>query len=533
MKQLLRHGTIYDGTGSAPLVGDILLEDDRILQIAPSIECPEAQVIDLTGLSVAPGFVDGHSHNDWFAMKKAPLKYFDPFIRQGITTFVTGNCGISAFGFDDNPRNLEQMGAGLFGYHGEELGVFPRLKDYLEAIDGHTPCNIAALMGHCTARAAVAGFENRELTEAESAHMLELLEQGLQDGACGVSLGLMYVPGLYAHEAELRKVALLCEKYDVPMTVHPRAESKVSMAYPQLLGRSHLLRAMDELHEIARSTHLKLQYSHAIFVGRQTIPDKPELLKLMDRMRSEGIDVRFDIYNETKGTSVITVVLPDWYQAMTPAEKRKPFNKLKLAVLCAATIKLLGFGWNDIEIAWVGEGNERWMGKTVAQIAKEMGKSNLDAYLDLCEMSRFKGRVNMGPYSTPEIISDFEKNELCTFMTDAWVEEYGVQNPAIYDCHPKFLRDALLGTGADLSTTVRKMTGAVADRFQLPERGYLKPGYYADVTVFNEAAIKAATPDQERSFGIEKVWINGRLVLDGDRLDTDALKTTGRAVRRG
>ena len=111
------------------------------------------------------------------------------------------------------------------------------------------------------------------------------------------------------------------------------------------------------------------------------------------------------------------------------------------------SIALLGFGWDDITIAYVGEGNERYEGKTVAQIAREMGKNDIDAYLDLCEMSDFKGRVNMGPYSTPEIVSDLSRDDVCLYMTDAWVEPHGVQNPAIYDCFPKFLKYSLNGTG--------------------------------------------------------------------------------------
>ena len=157
--------------------------------------------------------------------------------------------------------------------------------------------------------------------------------------------------------------------------------------------------------------------------------------------------------------------------------------------------------------------------------------SDINAYLMLCEVSGFKGRVNMGPYSTPEIISEFEHDERCLYMTDAWVEEHGVQNPAIYDCYPKFLRDALLGTGDTLPNTIRKMTGAIADRFLIPERGYLREGCYADLTVFDEAEIRNAVPDQEKAFGIEKVFINGTLVLDRGELNTEALRTTGRAIR--
>lgn len=116
-------------------------------------------------------------------------------------------------------------------------------------------------------------------------------------------------------------------------------------------------------------------------------------------------------------------------------------------------------------------------------------------------------------------------------MTDAWVEDFGVQNPAIYDCFPKFLKHSLLGQGDSMPRTVRKMTGGTADRFCLPERGYLKPGYFADLTVFNEAKLLSGVPDQSRAFGIEKVFINGQLVLDGETLDQTVLKTAGAAVR--
>ena len=194
-------------------------------------------------------------------------------------------------------------------------------------------------------------------------------------------------------------------------------------------------------------------------------------------------------------------------------------------------LEALGFGWDDIQIAYIGPGHEKYEGKSVAQIAKEMGKSCLDAYLDLCEMSDFKGRVNMGPYSTPEIVSELSKDDRCLYMTDAWVEDNGIQNPAIYDCFPKFLKFSLCGTGDTMQNTIRKMTGAVADRFSIKERGYIKPSFYADLTVFNEKALRDGQPDQERPFGIEKVYINGIKVLDGDNLDSEAIKHTGRAMR--
>ena len=530
MDILLKNGKIYDGTGAAPFLGDILVRGDRIEKVGAKLSCDGAQVMDLRGLSVSSGFIDAHAHNDWFAIRKDPRPFFDPFIRQGITSFITGNCGLSATGFTPDTPHLDKIGGGLFGYGGEETGVYPSAGALLDAVDRHSPCNIAVLAGHCSARAGITGFSGRDLTPREEEQMLGVMEQSLKEGACGISLGLMYEPGLYVSIDELKKVARLAERYDRPMTVHPRACSAVSMTYP-LLGRPHLLRALDELEEITRGTHMKLQYSHAIFVGRRSFRCKDELKEIIYRMRENGVDAQFDIYSELLGVSVITVVMPTWYQALSAEEKRRPVNKLRFSLLAKASIVLLGFGWDDITIAYVGEGNEQYEGKTVAQIAKEMGKSDIDAYLDLCEMSDFKGRVNMGPYSTPEIVSDLSRDALCLYMTDAWVEPHGVQNPAIYDCFPKFLKYSLNGPGDTMPRTIRKMTGGVADRFSIPERGYVREGFFADLTVFNEEKLRSGEEDHGHSFGIEKVFINGELILDGDTLNTDAMRTSGRAMR--
>ena len=220
MKQLLKNAKIYDGTGAEPFTGDILLTDDKITEIAPSITTDADRVTDLRGLSVAPGFIDAHSHNDWFAIKEDSRPWFRPFIEQGITTFVTGNCGLSAVGFEDL-NHLDDMGGGIFNFN-ETKAQYGTVTAYMDAVDRHMPCNMAILAGHCTARAAAGGTENRPLTPEEEKTMLDILEKALKEGAAGVSLGLMYEPGLYAGTEELKKVAALCVKYDRPLTVHPR-----------------------------------------------------------------------------------------------------------------------------------------------------------------------------------------------------------------------------------------------------------------------------------------------------------------------
>ena len=537
MKQLFKNAKIYDGAGDAPFRGEILIDGDRIAEVfnysrSEGYAGSDADAVyDLEGLSVSPGFIDMHSHNDWFAIKKEPLPYFEPFIRQGITTFIAGNCGLSCTGFDKGTEHVDKMGGNLFGYKEDTVGIYPSAKDLLDAVDGNCPCNMATLVGHGSARASVVGFENRDLTEAETEEMIRILEESLEGGALGVSLGLMYEPGLYSSNEELRKVVELCVKHDKVMTVHPKAESKVSMGYPQLLGRSHLLRALDDLVEISKGTDLKLQYSHAIFIGAKTIKDMPEFLDIVKNVRDAGVRFQWDIYNDTYGVSVITVFMPAWYMGMSEEERNKPVNKFKISVLVNATKMLLGFNFNNVEVAYIGPGYEHYEGKTVAEIARENGKKDLDMYLQLCRESNFQGRVNMGPYTTDEIIHSFEKNPLCLYMTDAWVEEHGVQNPALYDCFPRFLRDSLKGLGDTMPQTIRRMTGASADRFEIKDRGYIRPDYYADLTVFSEDELRDTVPDKKHSFGIRKVMINGKLILDEGTLDEEALKTSGRAIR--
>ena len=530
MKTLLKNATIYDGTGEPPYKADVLLEGDKISKVEEHLTCEAVNTIDLEGLSLSSGFFDAHSHNDWFAIKNQPLKYFEPFVRQGIVSFIGGNCGLSATGFKPENQHMDKIGGSLFSLK-DCTGEYPSLSSFFDAIDGNIPMNIATLVGHGSVRASIAGYENRALNSSELTQMLSLLEDGLKKGACGVSLGLMYEPGLYAQTEELKRVAHLCEKYHLPLTVHPRACSAVSMAYPNLLGRPHLLRAVDELAEMAKGTELKLQYSHAIFVGERSLKYKDELVKILDDLREDGVDAMFDIYANDNGVSVITVIMPVWYQAMSPSQKGQLFNKLKFSLMVTITKKLLGFGFDNILIAYAGEGNEKYEGKTVQDIANELNLSGIDAYLHLCEISNFSGRVIMRPYNTAQITSELSKHDHVLFMTDAWVEEKGVQNPAIYDCFPKFLHLSLNGKGDTLPHTIRKMTGAIADRFSIPNRGYIKPGYFADITIFDENKLKNGTPDQNQPFGIEMVFINGLKVLEKEKLDPVAFGMAGQALR--
>jgi N-acyl-D-amino-acid deacylase len=255
------------------------------------------------------------------------------------------------------------------------------------------------------------------------------------------------------------------------------------------------------------------------------------MLEIFSKMRSEGIDLWFDIYAETMGVSVITVIAPVWWLSASEEEKAKLVNRLKFKLLGQVSMILLGFTLKDMQIACLGKGLEQYEGRRVDEIAKEMKLSPLDAYIKLCGLSNNAGRVNMYRYSTPEIISKLSRHDNALYMTDAWIEKLGVQNPAAFDCFPKFLQLSLKGTGDTMPKTIRKMTGATADRFCLPERGYIKEGGFADLTVFDEKEVLDGVPDRFKAFGIKRVFINGLEVLENDDLKKGALRHAGKAMR--
>ncbi len=534
MRTLLKNGRVIDGSGRPAFEGSVIIEGKKIARVIEG-PCPsdfDGEVVDCTGLTIAPGFIDAHSHNDWFAARQDPIPYFKPFAEQGITTQVVGNCGFSPFGYEAGTPHLALIGGGLFqaGEAGSDFGSF---AGWREAAEKKTPLNLAPLQGHGTIRTGICGYENRPLTRDELARRDSVLEQSLEQGAFGASFGLMYEPDRYATAEELESAARIVAKYNGILTVHARALSAASTSYsPPFGGRPHNLRALDEMMALARRTGVKLQYSHLIFVGESSWKTVDESLELIDRFRAEGYDFAYDLYSMTFGVSVITVVLPSWYLSMPPAKRSSPWARLRLAAEVSLTKKILGFGFEDIMIAWIGEGYEALCGKRVSEIAREWKMSELDTYIKLVELSQARGRVNMYKYYHEDIVTRLIRHKPSLFMTDAWIEEKGVQNASAYGAYPKFLALSREGRGLPLEETVNKMTGAVADRFSLKGRGYLREGCAADITVFNAATVAHNGDEPVRPRGIEYVYINGKKVVSGGLADESTMEGSGTVLQR-
>jgi len=504
MKILLKHGTVYDGTGQPGFIGDVLIENERIVEIGPDISRGADQTIDCTGLCIAPGFIDAHSHNDFYIEKVPAERYFSPFIKQGITTQITGNCGFSPFGVAEESAHKDKVGGGLF--HAENPGSFAR---FLHASQGRLHVNIAPLVGHGTVRIGISGKASAPFTGVQMDEMLRHVREAMEAGALGGSLGLMYEPGMHALREELVAFAGEIAKYDGILTVHPRACSKIALGYRPIFTKPHIELALDEVSEIAGEAGVKLHYSHLIHVGKATWRYCDRLLK---KIHARGIT--YDLYAFCHGASVITVILPPWYLAMAPEKRKKKSVQIRLKAMIHIAKTLLGIDFDDFVIADMGETYKAYRGKNIAELARDQGLSKIDMYIKLVELSHGQARIFIGNYNNEEIIQTLMQDENAMFMTDAWIEESGVQNHASFQCFPYFLIKAR-EAGIPIETVIHKLSGKTAERFGLPGRGTLKAGNFADITVFDldGLTVDLETPDATPK-GIQHVLVNGNLVVD-------------------
>lgn len=511
MTTLLSNALVYDGTGVKPQKANILLEDNRIVYFGQ--DKPNADTeIDCTDLSIAPGFIDAHSHNDFFYDYKDAQLYYEPFIRQGITTQITGNCGFSPFGVPDDCPYKNEVGAGLF--EAKNPGSF---KDFVQRAKDNLFLNIVPLIGHGTARIGVNGRKSGKLSEEQKQKMLEAVDEAMKNGAFGGSFGFMYEPGMYSSKDELYAFASKIAEYDGIVTVHPRACSKVSMDYP-LLSKPHIELALDEVIDIMEKTGCRMEYSHLIFVGKSSWKSCDRMLAKFHSYNEKGYKIGYDNYSLEYGASVITVICPSWYMALSDQQKHKAINRLKLRLMIDMSRLLLGISYCDLVVAYINEDPKykKYEGRNIADIAKEEKRDCLDLYLELVDASQGAGKIYLGKYYNEEIIKRLMEDELSVFMTDAWVEKLGVQNGSSYQCYPNFLIKAIK-YDIPLEKVINKMTAKTAERFGIKDRGVIKEGYIADITVFDPNTLEIFPNNPGKSAkGIVKVFINGKCVLSND-----------------
>jgi N-acyl-D-amino-acid deacylase len=225
-------------------------------------------------------------------------------------------------------------------------------------------------------------------------------------------------------------------------------------------------------------------------------------------------------------------VLPSWYLSLPEEKRHGKLVKARLAVEIGVTKRALGFDFGDMQVAWAGEGSGAVCGKRVSEIARESNMSELDTYIKLGEMSRWTGRLNLYRYYNDETIEKLMKHDASLFMTDAWIEEHGVQNASAYSSFPKFLALSREKRVLPLEQAVRKMSGAVADRFGIPKRGYIKQGYAADITVFDPNTVGTNGDALQRPEGVCHVFLSGAHIVKDGAADDTLLKGAGTILTR-
>ncbi|WP_162451552.1 amidohydrolase family protein [Phytoactinopolyspora mesophila] len=514
MTDLLIHGgLIIDGTGNDPAAGDVLIEDGRITTILQPQTPPHHQaatVIDASGLVVAPGFIDIHTHSDVSVLLdgRAQSK-----IHQGVTTEVTGNCGFSPFPL--TPSHLHDHLALLAGIGDDPVQpTWTDLDGYADAVEhAGIALNIAPLVGHGQLRIATAGLAEHAGTETIGA-MRALLSELLEQGAFGLSTGLTYVPSRYADSAELEALCTTLAGYGRLYATHSRADGFAGAAEASTLGRR---------------TGARIQFSHLAINQPGLWGQAESLLKIFDDGRRGGADIACDVYPYDASASALTQYLPPWVQ-----EGGVDTMRARLAdpgILARAESELAaGWGaggripwhWDRVVLSRTDGVLDAPEGATVQDAAAAAGVSPARYTLELCREGGNRVQVVLF-YRVEHDMRTFLRHPHTLIGSDGSAlpyQQHGRRpHPRAYGAHARVLGRYTRELGdLELTTAVHKMTGAVAERLGLTDRGVLRADAVADLVVFDpETVIDHATylePCQPPS-GIRDVVVNGELVLAG------------------
>ncbi|MDX1708524.1 MAG: amidohydrolase family protein [Desulfobacterales bacterium] len=546
---LIKNGLILDGTGREGFLGHVSVAGDKIESVIPAgtpaandiVAKGSDKSIDADGSAVAPGFIDCHSHFDWVLPLPHHQKFLFPMVEQGITTVVAGNCGFSPAPVSSESKDLlssisETLLDETFPYEWRSMAEF---LEYLES-DRGLLFNMAQLAGHGALHLAVTGDHTRRPGSVELATMLNLTAEALDEGAIGLSLGLMYPPGLFSDKQELLAMTQVAVNKGRILTVHKRALSKYSGSYPVIpfFDRAHNLKALDEILSIAGESGVRLQISHLIFAGKKSWTTAEKALNKIEKASNRGLEVMFDIYPHFCGNSYLTVFLPAWFIQNLDDNLENPKALKRLRFELGLAKYLLGFDMADIQIMQAGySAGEKYNGQNIVEIARQEGIDPVGAMLKIIKESSGKALQLTYGYSGDDaheqLIEKLMAHELCLFETDTILKSSGFANPASYGAFPRilgrFTRDKnILG----LAEAVSKMSGRTAHWMGIAQRGEIIAGNFADIVLFDPNTIADNTTIREtarRPTGIEKVFINGELVVDDGKYIAD--QKAGRVVR--
>ena len=524
---LIRGGYVVDGSGAAGREADVALRSGRIAAIEPRSSRPARRVIDARGHVVAPGFIDIHTHSD-FTLPLNPRA--ESKIRQGVTTEVVGNCGFSVApalpGRADMLREYLASSAPWLPFQETTFAAY---------VAGFPPTSVNVILqvGHHTLRLMAAGMDNRPLTDAERGVMAALLDEALVAGAWGLSSGLFTAPGGYADADEIHGLARVLARHRAAYASHIRDEA------------DHVFDAVREAIAVAEATGVHVQIAHLKLSGTDNWGGASRLLAEIETARGRGLPVDVDAYPYDTATNPLRNLLPRWIMdggipAMLERLGRRDIRtRLRQEI---ARDGLTNFGripsWDVVRVA-VSPHLPEHAGRTLGDIARSRAVEAFDAVCDFVVADRGETRILITSMADPDVreitgapwvLAGSDANALAI----SGVTSQGKPHPRSYGTHARLLgpcvRDWKLFT---LEAAVHKTTGGAARALGLADRGLLRAGFRADVSVFDPARIadQSTYPDPHRyATGVSTVLVNGDVVIDGGE-HTGVLP--GRVLRRG
>jgi N-acyl-D-amino-acid deacylase len=526
---LIRGGTVYDGSGAAPVVADVGLVGDRIAAVGDLGWMGGRTEIDARGLAIAPGFINSLS---WATESIIEDPAAESDLRQGVTLEVFGE-GLSMGPLNAQMRRELRLRRGASRYPAD----WHSLGEYLEFLEkrGVVP-NVASLVGATTVRIHELGHANRTPTARELVRMQDLVRSAMAEGALGVGSSLIYAPAVFAGHDELRALALAAAESGGGYYSHLRSESR------------QLPAAVDELIDIARATQAHAEIWHFKAAGRDNWPLLEQAIERIEAARADGLDVAANVYPYLAGASGFDAAMPPWVQEGGHAEW---LQRLRDPQLRARVVKEMEASHPDWESLYAAAGSadnvrllgfrhaalQQYCGRTLAEVAQARGRSPAETIVDL--VLEDDSRVHAAYFMMSE-------ENLRRLIALPWVavcsdEEalaprgaflQHAPHPRAYGAFARFLghyaRDAGL---LDLAEAIRRLTSLPAGNLRLVDRGLLHAGAYADVVVFDPVRLRdLATYAQPHQFaaGVRHVFVNGQWALR-DGVPTGA--RPGRFVR--
>ncbi len=507
---LIKGGTVIDGTGSPRKLADVAIQGDRITAIEPLPQAEAEQVIDATGMVVAPGFIDMHSHGD-FRLPFLPTA--DSKVHQGITLEVVGNCGSSmaplspAMIKDMNEMYAEEKSGNFVDWEtfGEYLGRLRRQG---------TAVNVVPLVGHGTVREKVMAMSDAAPTPDQLAAMQAEVTRAMEEGAMGFTTGLIYTPNVYAKTDEIVALASCASAAGGIHTSHIRGEGNT------------LLEALGEAIEVGRRAELPVQISHLKASGVRNWNKMNQALELIESARLEGLDITADMYPYPASNTGLSSLIPAWAHVggrETMVQRLKdPANRARIHAELADPIGSNGVDWDAIFISSC-PARPDYEGRHIADIAGERRQDPLDAVMDILAETRLNTDIIQFSMKEENVALGLQAPYVMIGSDSGGAAaegpfSKGKPHPRNYGTMPRVLgryaRDQKLFS---LEEAVRKMTGMSAEKFHLRQRGLLKPGYSADVVVFDPDTVRDTstfTQPHQYPVGIPFVLVNGKVVID-------------------